>query len=231
MSIELSPRLKVISDCIIGVNTMADIGTDHGYLPVALVEKKVILTAIACDINEKPLERAKKFIADNDFNKIIETRLGSGLSVLKPGEVDVIVIAGMGGLLIRDLLESEARIAGSVKKIVLQPMNNQWVVRRYLETHGFKICHEDLAKEGNRIYEIIVAEPGTMIISNALDYELGYKSIETKHLLLTAHINRKIFLEEKICDCTREKITADAKKQYKNSLVMIQQLNEVKKCL
>jgi len=231
MSIELSPRLKVIAACVVGASTMADIGTDHGYLPVALVEKKIVSKAIACDINEKPLEKAKKFIEDNNFNNSIETRLGSGLSVLKSGEAEAIVIAGMGGFLIQELLEAEAVIASSAKKLILQPMNNQSVVRRYLETHGYKITREDLAREGYRIYEIIMAEPGTMIISNPLDYDLGYKATETKHPLLKEHINRKIFLEEKICNNTVGKTTIDARKQFKDSQAMIQQLNEVKECL
>lgn len=231
MSIELSPRLKVIADCVIGVNTMADIGTDHGYLPVVLVEKKILLKAIACDVNEKPLEKAKKVIKDYGFDKNIETRLGSGLSVLNPGEVEAIVMAGMGGLLIRDLLEKELVVAVAAKKLILQPMNNQPVVRQYLETHGFKIMHEDLAQEGDRVYEIIVVEPGEMIITDSLDYDLGYHAIQINHPLLKAHINRKISFEEKILKNTMGKTTLVAKKQYKDSTAYINRLNEVKKWL
>lgn len=228
---ELSPRLMAITAWFTGEDTMADIGTDHGYLPVALVEKKIISKAFACDINEKPLEKARKIIKDNGLNKCIETRLGSGLSVLQPGEAEVIVMAGMGGLLITELLDSEVLIAGAAKKLILQPMNNQPVVRRYLETHGFKIIHEDLAQESNRIYEIIVATPGTMMINDCLDYQLGYQAIQTKHPLLKAHINRKIYLEENICDSTRGKTTLIAKKQFEESKAYILRLNEVKKCL
>lgn len=228
---ELSPRLQVIANCVSDMETMADIGTDHGYLPVALVEKRIIAKAIACDVNEKPLKKAKKIIEDYGFDTVIETRLGSGLSVLKMGEVEAIVMAGMGGLLIKDLLEAEALIASGSKKLVLQPMNNQPEIRRYLETHGFKITHEDLAKERDRVYEIMVAEPGKMTITNPLDYELGYQAIEKKHPLLKDHINRKIKLEEKILANTREKTTPIAKKQFKESLTYIQKLNEVKKCL
>ncbi|KNZ42720.1 hypothetical protein AKG39_04950 [Acetobacterium bakii] len=228
---ELNPRLRVIAGCVTDVKTMADIGTDHGYLPVALIEKGKLVSAIACDVNEKPLEKAKKIIEDYGFDSSIETRLGSGLSVLKPEEAEAIVIAGMGGLLIRDLLEAEPEVAAAAKKLVLQPMNNQAVVRRYLETNGFKIIHEDLAREGDRIYEIIVAQKGVMIVEDHLDYELGYRATQTKHPLLEAHINRKIRFEEKILDHTRGKTTAIARKQFTESQAYIKRLNEVKKCL
>jgi len=231
MPMELNPRLRVIASCVTDVKTMADIGTDHGYLPVALIEKAILLRAIACDVNAKPLEKAKKIIEDYGFNRSIETRLGSGLSVLKPGEAEAIVMAGMGGLLIRDLLEAEPEVALQAEKLVLQPMNNQAVVRRYLETHGFKIIREDLAQEGDRIYEIIVAQKGVMSITDPLDYELGYQAAQTKHPLLAAHINRKIRYEEKILNNTRGKTTPIAQKQFAESQAYIKRLNEVKKCL
>jgi len=191
----------------------------------------MMLSAIACDVNAKPLEKAKKTIKDYGFDRSIETRLGSGLSVLKPGEVEAIVIAGMGGLLIRDLLEAQPEVADAAKKLVLQPMNNQSAVRRYLEIHGFKIICEELAQEGDRIYEIIVAQKGVMMVTDPLDYELGYQAVQTKHPLLKAHINRKIRFEEKILDHTRGKSTPMAQTQFLESQAFIKRLNEVKKCL
>lgn len=210
---------------------MADIGTDHGYLPVSLLKENRISKAIACDINKKPLEKAKKVISESGFENCIETRLGSGLSVLEPGEVEAFVMSGMGGLLIRDLLEANCEVAGRIKKMILQPMNNQAVLRRYLETHGYRIIHEDLAREDERVYEVIVAKPGDMVIMNPLEYDLGYQFIQRKHPLLKSLINRKISLEEKILENTRGKDTSYAKKQFLNSLLYIEKLNEVKKCL
>lgn len=231
MNIKLSPRLEVIASCVAGVKTMADIGTDHGYLPVFLVENHMVSTAIASDTNQQPLRKAEKIITEQQLENYIETRLGSGLSVLKPGEVEAVVMAGMGGLLIRDLLEAEPLVALGVKKLVLQPMNNQAVLRRYLETHGFKIIKEDLAQETDRVYEIIVIEPGKMVITNPLEYELGFEFDQNKHPLLETLINRKIGLEQKILLSTQDKTTPVAKKQFEESSLFIQKLNEVKKCL
>jgi tRNA (adenine22-N1)-methyltransferase len=231
MKIKLSPRLEVIAGCVAGVKSMADIGTDHGYLPVYLVENELVARAIASDTNQQPLKKAQKIISEQQLEKQIETRLGSGLSVLKPGEVDAVVMAGMGGLLIRDLLEAQPDVARQKKKLVLQPMNNQAVLRKYLAMTGFRISREELAREGDRIYEVIVAEPGEMIVTNPLEYELGFEFFTHKHPLLIALIDRKIFLEQQIVRSTRGKTTAVATKQWQESSLFIEKLNEVKRCL
>lgn len=231
MKIKLSPRLKAIADCVNGSESMADIGTDHGFLPVYLIENKMIAWAISSDTNKKPLEKSKKIIKEHHFESFIETRLGSGLSVLKSGEVETIVIAGMGGVLIRDLLEGDLDIALKAKKLILQPMNAQIVLRKYLENRGFRIIQEELAQEGERVYEIIVAETGQMKIMDPLEYELGYEFMKKKHPLLKNLIERKISLETTILFNTRGKATPDAKKQFQESSLYIESLNEVKKCL
>ncbi len=210
---------------------MADIGTDHGYLPVYLVENELVARAIASDTNQQPLKKAQKIISEQQLEKQIETRLGSGLSVLKPGEVDAVVMAGMGGLLIRDLLEAQPDMARQKKKLVLQPMNNQAVLRRYLEAAGFRIIREELAREGDRVYQVLVAEPGKMVFTNPLEYELGFEFHAHKHPLLGALIDRKIFLEQQIVLNTRGKTTAVAAKQWQESSLFIEKLNEVKRCL
>jgi tRNA (adenine22-N1)-methyltransferase len=231
MKIKLSPRLGAIAECVNGVESMADIGTDHGFLPVYLVENKMISWAISSDTNKKPLEKSKKIIQEHHFEAFIQTRLGSGLSVLKPGEVDAIVIAGMGGVLIGDLLEADLEVAQKAGRLVLQPMNAQLVLRKYLESRGFRIIQEELAQEGERVYEIIVAETGRMKISNPLEYELGFEFMEKKHPLLKTLIDRKISLESTILFNTMGKTTPDAKKQFQESSLYIESLNKVKECL
>lgn len=230
MKIKLSPRLEVIAGCVAGVESMADIGTDHGYLPVYLVENALVSRAIASDTNQQPLKKAEKIISEQQLEKQIETRLGSGLSVLKPGEVDAVVMAGMGGLLIRDLLEAQPDVAMQKKKLVLQPMNNQAVLRKYLEAAGFGIIREELAREGDRVYQVIVAKPGKMVVTNPLEYELGFEFYTHQHPLLGALIDRKIFLEQQIVRSTRGKTTAVAAQQWKESSLFIEKLNEVKRC-
>jgi len=134
----------------------------------------------------------------------------------------------MGGLLIRDLLEAQPEVAGQLKILVLQPMNNQAVLRKYLAASGFRIIREDLAREGDRVYEVIVAEPGVMTFTNPLEYELGFEFYIHKHPLLTALIDRKIFLEQQIVRSTKGKTTTVAAKQFRESSSFIEKLIEVK---
>lgn len=231
MPVKLSQRLYAIANCITEVSSIADIGTDHGYLPVYLVESGRINQGIACDINKKPLAKAEKIIKKYGFEKIIETRLGSGLSVLKPNEVDALVLAGMGGILISELLEAKKEVSSSVKKLVLQPMNNQKFLRQYLETQGFEIVKEELVLEGTRVYEIIVARSGEMTIENPLDYELGYNFLKNKHPLGKVHVQRKIEKAKFILERTLGKGTVVAKQKFLESKDYIERLEEIKRWL
>lgn len=224
----MTPRLQVIADNVLRNKSMADIGTDHGYLPVYLMEKGWITKAVAADINKKPLEKAKNLVAKSGFGAQIETRLGSGLSVLVPDEAATIVVAGMGGYLIRDLLEADQQVAISAKRLVLQPMNNASILRHYLEENGFKIVNEDLAQEERRVYEIIVAEKGNMSITSSLDYLIGYKSFSLKHPLLPELIDRKLELEYKIIENTKDKNTKQAREQHQKSTALVAGLMEVR---
>ncbi len=224
----LTPRLMAIAEAVLPEKPMADIGTDHGYLPVELVRSGKIPNAIAADINAMPLEKAKGCIREAGVEDRIETRLGSGLSVLKPGEVSTIVMAGMGGYLIRDLLAAEKEIAEKAECLILQPMNNGAILRHYLEEHGFKIIDERIAKEAPRVYEIIVAVKGQMTITDPLDYEIGYQARMCRHPLFKDLIELKLEKEHKILMSTEGKTTAEAKAQNQKSKEKIKALLEVK---
>ena len=231
MKIILRPRLKKIADSIIDVECLADIGTDHGYIPVRMIQEKRIKKAIACDINPVPLNRAQSLIVKNKLETTIETRLGSGLSVLKPREADGIVMAGMGGILISELLDECETIAKSAKRLILQPMNAQNHLRSFLEDHNYRIIEETLVREGRRIYEIMVVKAGTMKMDHWLEYELGYHYMENKDPLLKDFINRKLELEMRIIKETGEKKTSIAQKQFNKSSHYVSALKEVLSCL
>ena len=148
----LTPRLKLISEKIKGKKA-ADIGTDHAYIPIQLIKNGTCRSVIASDIKKGPADIAENNIKSEGLD--IQVRLGSGLSVLTPGEVDDVIIAGMGGKLICSLLEEGAEVATSAR-LILQPMNGQYELRKYLTEHGYKIEEEDLAVEGFKVYNIIV---------------------------------------------------------------------------
>ena len=140
---------------------MADIGTDHGSLPLWCLENEVVPYAVLSDVNEGPLERARQrmdssFVAEDRYN----LRLGSGLSVLKPGEAQTVVLAGMGGELIASILDEDPDVAETVQRFVFQPRTRAGHLRSWLWEHGWRICAERLAKERGRLCQIFAAEKG-----------------------------------------------------------------------
>ncbi len=155
----LTPRLECILKYV-NCSVAADIGTDHAYIPIELIKRGAAERVIATDIRKGPLETAKNNIKENGASDKIETRLGGGLSVLKTGEADVIIIAGMGGELITDILKNDETTARAAR-LILQPMNAQYEIRRYLAENGYFIECEDLENEKQRIYNIMVVRNGS----------------------------------------------------------------------
>lgn len=152
----ITPRLQCIIDHISG-KTAADIGTDHAYIPIKLIEDGICERVIASDIKEGPLEIAKQNIEKYNLSDKIETRLGGGLSPLKKGEADTIIIAGMGGEMIEAILRDDDETAKEANLLILQPMNSQYELRNYLIHNGYCITDEDIATEGFKVYNIIIA--------------------------------------------------------------------------
>ncbi|NLN98617.1 MAG: SAM-dependent methyltransferase [Eubacteriaceae bacterium] len=183
--IELSPRLAVISKHITRHQTMADIGCDHGLLSVYMILKGLVPKAIAMDLRPAPLEKARACIKKYQLEGQIDIRLSDGLKSLKPSEAETAVIAGMGGILIKDILDREENVFLKTKKLILQPMNNGHILRHFLIHHGYQIECELLAKEDRRFYEIMVVTQGKTNLSLPIEYEIGLiHKTKDKDLLL-----------------------------------------------
>jgi len=148
----LSPRLLAAASLVRGGGTAADIGTDHAYLPVYLIEKGIISGAIACDIGIGPLKNAEKTVEQFSFRDKIELRLSDGLKNISPDEADDIIICGIGGELITSILSDCKWIKNSRFNLVLQPMTHSEDVRRFLCKNGFEIKKELCVFEGKRVY-------------------------------------------------------------------------------
>lgn len=155
--VKLSERLAKIVSCIGQGDSVADIGTDHGLLPIFLCQKNISSQVILSDINEGPLIKAEENIRKFLPGIKMDLRLGDGLSPIDEGECNCAVIAGMGGKLIINILEKDIKKASSFKKLILQPRNAQKELREWLDINGFNIIDEHLAREGNYICEITVA--------------------------------------------------------------------------
>ena len=158
---ELSKRLREIVALIPQGKIIADIGTDHALLPVYLIEKGIALKAIASDINRGPFDAARQAVTAKGLQDKIDVRMGDGLSVLSPGEAQAVVIAGMGGNTIREVLATSLETVRLFERLILQPMNDVYDLRCWLVQNGWCLVDEKLVAEGERLYVIIAAEPYT----------------------------------------------------------------------
>lgn len=156
----ISERLNRLAGMVTEGSRLADVGTDHGYVPLCLYRQRRIPSAIAMDINEGPLERAKEHIREAELENYIETRLSDGLEALKAGEADTVLIAGMGGNLTERILTDGQKVLETVWELVLQPQSEIWKVRQYLCKNGWKIVSEDIVQEEGKYYPMFRAVKG-----------------------------------------------------------------------
>ena len=152
--IELTPRLSAVARFVTPGAVLADIGTDHAYLPAYLIEQGVITSAFACDINEGPLQNARKTIERCGINSV-EFVLGSGLHGLEHKNVTQFVIAGMGGEMIASILEQSPWCKAQRYTFVLQPMTKIDFLRKFLYREGFEITEETLVAEADKLYTVM----------------------------------------------------------------------------
>ena len=186
---ELSIRLKAIVSMIGECDSVIDVGTDHGYVPIYLVKNAIIKKAIASDINRGPVAKAKNNIDINKTSQQISCRLGSGLSTVKKGEVQIAIIAGMGGNLIRDIIDADLDVVKELKYMVLQPVQNAEVLREYLYSTGYDIIDEEICYEDGKFYEIIKARYNTRPVSlEDIYYEISKILLDKRQ-----HSNEKIY--------------------------------------
>jgi len=174
----LSPRLQTVANFIPKGVVLADIGTDHAYLAIEVVSQGICKYAFACDLHPSPLKIAKKNIETAGLSDKIETRLGDGLSVIKPSEADCIVIAGMGGMRIWNII-LEGIAQACVAKLILQPQHDVVLLRKNLHSSGFEIIDEVLIREKDHFYVVISSEyTGDKYSWSEREYFLGKYLIE-----------------------------------------------------
>lgn len=154
---QLSKRLQAVANLVGETGIVADVGTDHGYIPVFLVSSGKAEHAIAMDINEGPLLRAKEHIRQFHLEEQIQTRRSDGLIGLQPGEAEVLVIAGMGGALMMRILDEGKKTAHAATRLVLQPQSELLSFRRYLAEQGYLITAEDMVYEDGKFYSMMAA--------------------------------------------------------------------------
>ena len=152
---ELTPRLQYISSFITPTYILADIGTDHGFVPIHQIMYKGTPKAYAMDINKGPLDRANEHIIENGLTDKIETRLSDGLTAMKPGEANAMVCAGMGGPLMMKILTEGAQVISQMEELILQPQSEIEEFRRFIRTLPFSIVEEKMILEEGKFYPMM----------------------------------------------------------------------------
>ncbi|MGP6139620.1 MULTISPECIES: tRNA (adenine(22)-N(1))-methyltransferase [unclassified Jeotgalibaca] len=174
---QLSKRLETAASYIQKGARLADIGSDHAYLPCNMAQQGIIEFGIAGEVVIGPFTSAKKQITASRLEGIVEARLGNGLEVIQSNDlIDTITICGMGGDLIARILDAgyEDQKLDTVKRLILQPNNAEMKLRRWLIENGFEIIEETIIEENEKIYEIIIAEPAKQVSDYTFeDYLFG----------------------------------------------------------
>ena len=156
---ELSDRLQAVASLVTAGHRVADIGTDHAYIPIYLLQEGLAESAIAMDVNEGPLKKAEEHVKENGMEGKIRLRLSDGFEKLEPFEADTAVIAGMGGPLMIRILSAYPEVTRSLKELVLQPQSEIAKVRAFLLEEGFLFIQEDMVKDDGKYYPMMKAAP------------------------------------------------------------------------
>ena len=225
---QLSQRLSSVASMVTAGNCLADVGTDHGYVPIYLYERNIIPRAIAMDVNKGPLERAALHIAESGMKEAIETRLSDGLTALKPGEADSVVIAGMGGPLIIRILSAHPEITESLKELILQPQSEISEVRIWLYEQGYEIIEEHMVFEDGKYYPMIkaVKNPEAEKLTD-LEYKYGKISVLGEPEVLRAYLVREIANKQNILQKLSEETTEKSKGRAVEIKALLAELEEM----
>lgn len=212
---QLSKRLTAVANMVTPGNRVVDVGTDHGYVPIYLVETKRVPNALAMDINLGPLERANKHIIQHGLESYIKTRRSDGVNALKKNEGETLIIAGMGGGLVIKILTQGKEVLSTFKEFILQPQSEISQVRQYLQEHNFQVVEEKFLEEDGKYYTLIKAKKGVMEPFSPIYLKYGKQLMEEKSQVLKEFLIREQSQYEKVRKNLLSKKTPLALKRLK----------------
>ncbi|WP_427814221.1 tRNA (adenine(22)-N(1))-methyltransferase [Enterococcus sp. 22-H-5-01] len=227
---DLSMRLQKAAEYVPQGARLADIGSDHAYLPVALMLQNKISYGIAGEVVKGPFESAKRQVAKNGLVDKIDVRLADGLeAVTLADEVSAITICGMGGVLIRDILQrgkEQQRLSGN-ERLILQPNVGERQLREWLVQEGYTIIAESILEENQKVYEIIVAEKNTAATTYSLkELFFGPRLLQEKNQIFIEKWQHKLIKSEKILASLKrsDQDVADKIKEVEQEITWIQEV-------
>lgn len=195
---ELSNRLEAVARLLSKDLVVADVGTDHGYIPIYLIETGKCKNAFAMDINAGPLLRAKEHIAEHGLEKQIEVRQSDGVKALNVGECDSVIVAGMGGALAIKIMEEGKTIFKSLKEFVLQPQSELEKVRLYLCENAYRIVDEDIVFEDGKFYPMMKVVNEQSESYRDVEFRFGKLLLKQQHPVLKAFLDKELKKKETI---------------------------------
>lgn len=205
---------------------IADIGTDHGYVPIYLVEQNKAAHAIAMDVRKGPLARAGENIVRFGCSGRIETRLSDGLEKLEPNEADTVIIAGMGGLLTVRILEAGLNVLQTVKECVLQPQSDLDKVRQFLHQHHFRIMQEKMLIDEEKYYTVMRVVHGEESLYTEAENLYGRYLINDKNPVLKEYLKKQTAVKEKLLTALHEKNSEKSRARQQELQHELQVMNE-----
>lgn len=195
---ELSKRLQAVADLVSEGQVVADVGTDHGYIPIYLLETKKCKKAIAMDINKGPILRAKEHIAEHGLEQNIEVKLSDGVKALSVGECDCVVVAGMGGALAVKIMDEGREVFKSLHEFVLQPQSELAKVRQYLWENEYCVIAENMVLEDGKFYPMMKVKNGLSNPYSQVELHCGRELLVQKHPVLKMFLEKEMQTKEMI---------------------------------
>ncbi len=210
--VRLSQRMQALADMVTPGSVLCDVGCDHGFLPIYLVQKGTIPKGIAMDVAPGPLSAAREHIAAEGLAEKISTRLSDGLCKLQREEADCVLIAGMGGGLVLHILSESREKASDLKELILQPQSELYEVRKYLFQEGYELLEEDMVLEDGKFYPMMKVRYAGVVPENAPSvrqissdpesmeqgFYFGSLLIRDKHPVLKQYLLREQTIQQKV---------------------------------
>lgn len=227
---ELTKRLKTIAQYVQKGNVIADVGTDHGYIPIYLAINDIVSKAYAMDVREGPLAKAKQNIDLYGVTDKVETILSDGLKELGNRKVDTLIIAGMGGMLIHKILSEEQIKLKEIPNLILSPHLDVEQVRRTVHQLGYRILQEDFIEEEGKYYPIIICQHGQQHYTD-LEYAYGKGFVDSCRTTYELYLKSIINQNNKLINKLTKSATPSSLERIKELEKKSQMISEVIKWL